>query len=471
MAEQEYTDSKLSSEECFNLLLELLDTTTPYKNESRIRDLLPADKWIDKCGNVWIRRPKPDGTESDTLFCCHMDTVGYSPEKTEPFYHNGFIYAMSNKSSCLGGDDRCGILCLLAMIHANIPGMYLFHVGEEKGTIGADFVSKHYKLDDYKRAIEFDRRGTTSIITVMMGSRRTCSETFAKALAKQLNDAGTRLEYKPDDTGLYTDVSEYSDEIAECTNISVGYNHEHSNDEKINADWLITQLIPALYKIDWESLPTERDPKADNTIHHGNWNSNSRWNRNNAGNNSNSGVICRTSSSSSSSSNKGSSTKKADDHAEFGDDYLNNYNSEHGLNSENEEITSIDGLSVFDEGDLFESCNFCGDRDDTIAEFFFEGRFWDLCSTCKEFLHLENAIEKRADEKVINNMSDFDKNEPYTDIQDADLIEDEEEKEIAKLATGGTSSETSDTNKSSTYSPIGFNEDSSENSSSGGFIG
>ena len=463
MAERELTDNRFSSEECFNLLLELLDTTTPYKHEQRIRDLLPEGIWVDKCGNAWYRVAKPDGADSETLFCCHMDTVGINPEKTDPFYHNGFIYAMSNKSSCLGGDDRCGVLCLLSMISAGIPGTYLFHVGEEKGTIGASFIAKEYKMDNFKRAIEFDRRGTTSIITVMMGSNRTCSETFAKALAKQLNDAGTKLEYKPDDTGLYTDVVEYSDEIAECTNISVGYNSEHSNNEKINSDWLITQLIPALYTVDWENLPVERDPTADNTIKR-EW-ENSRWN-----NKRGSGIThygsSNSSSFSSSSGNSSKSSKKADAKDEFGaDDYMKNYDAEHGFDDD-AEITAIDGLTVFDEGDFFESCNFCGARDDGNKEYFFEGRFWDLCHNCKDFLGIDDALAKKDDDDKEEEEEEIKPENDVKVIPDIMASDKEEEKQI----TGGISSGLEDTQTSSTYSPVGFSEDN-ESDSSGGFLG
>ena len=439
MSENELVDTKLSEEDLFNLLLDLLDTTTPYKHEQRIRDLLPSGMWIDKCGNAWGKVLLPNGEESKTLFCCHMDTVGFNPEKTDPFYHNGFIYAMSNKSSCLGGDDRCGVLCLMAMMYANVPGTYLFHVGEEKGTIGAEFVSKAYKMDDFKRAIEFDRRGTTSIITVMMGHTRTCSETFANALAKQLNEAGTELEYKPDDTGLYTDVVEYSEDISECTNISVGYQHEHSNNEKINADWLIRKLIPALYTIDWESLPAERDPKADNSTlkkeTHSRWiggNSHSfksndigTYNQNNY-------------------SSKGKSSSKKTSSLEAGSEYISNYNSEHGFDDDTgNDITSLDGLTVFDEKDFFDSCNFCGERGDTIAEYFFEGKFWELCVSCKEFLQLEDSLQIQQIEK-----------------KEVEEIEVEVEK---KEVSSSTASVNSDPIVTSSYSPIGFNDDGSHN--------
>ncbi len=457
MAENEITDDRMSEDELFNLLLELLETTTPYKHEQRIRDLLPTGMWIDKCGNAWGKILRPNGQESETLFCCHMDTVGFAPEKTDPFYHKGFIYAMSNKSSCLGGDDRCGVLCLIALMAAKVPGTYLFHVGEEKGTIGAEFASKAFKMDNFKRAIEFDRRGTTSIITVMMGSTRVCSEAFSKALASQLNGAGNGLEYKSDDTGLYTDVMEYSEDISECTNLSVGYQSEHSNNEKINADWLIRQFIPSLYDIKWEELPAERNPKGDNSTLKQNYNHHSgKWNKGN-----NHVVTYNPNTVVGSAANKGnSSSKKADSSAEIGADYIGNYNAEHGFGDDDDDITSIDGLTVFDEKDFFDSCNFCGERGDNIVECFFEGKFWDLCSSCKEFLQLEDSLQKRDDEKEVS----------------------EDELEIASLKKGAKSEKeesiTGNNNDESTvtsnYYPIGYIDNGSpsdnDNNGGGGFM-
>jgi hypothetical protein len=67
--------------------------------------------------------------------------------------------------------------------------------------------------------------------------------------------------YAPDDTGVYTDTAEFTDIIAECTNVSCGYYFEHSDKEEL--DMLhFEQLGAAVVLVDWDGLPTERDPKA-----------------------------------------------------------------------------------------------------------------------------------------------------------------------------------------------------------------
>ena len=366
----------LSSEQLFDIMMELLNKTTPYKHEKLITHLLP-DCFVDPCGNYWYQV----GENSTSLFCCHLDTVGSNPEFTEPFYRDGFIYSLAfNPSpSCLGGDDRCGILCLLAMINANVPGTYLFHVGEEKGTIGADYIAKQYDLSQFKRAIEFDRRGTTSVITCMMGFAKVCSDEFSNELCKQLG-----LGFKADDTGLFTDVFSYNELIPEITNLSVGYYHEHSCNEKINIDWLIDEFIPALYGVDWDNLPVVRDPAADNAV-----NSMSSWDTylsrgsNSHTHNENSRGINR---------NYGYTWDKNDlnkDSFELDDDGNLKYN-------DSDSIANDESLSVFDEKEFFGACNFCGDSNtDDIDEIFFEGKSWILCKDCKEYLLLDDELLKR----------------------------------------------------------------------------
>jgi hypothetical protein len=143
------------------------------------------------------------------------------------------------------------------MIEKNVPGLYCFFIGEEVGCIGSGFASTNPEFKKYKRMISFDRRGTTSVIT-FQSSKRCCSETFAKSLSKDLNNYG--LKMSPDDTGVYTDSAEFTDVIPECTNISVGYYKEHTHDEHQDIKHLTT-LCNAVVRVDWESLPTERDNK------------------------------------------------------------------------------------------------------------------------------------------------------------------------------------------------------------------
>lgn len=245
---------------------------------------------IDKIGNlwVWVGNKLEDGSlrNSKTIFSCHLDTVqrdffkkdknklprtyliseqNPSPDKS------GFIWAMYKekdkgelKSCVLGGDDKCGIYIMYHMIKAKIPGLYLFHVGEEVGCEGSGFIAKQNKniLEKYNRAIAFDRKGYQDVIAYQKGERCSSKE-FSEALAKQLNTQlmTPNCQFNSDVYGVYTDTASYMEIIPECTNISVGYFGAHSTSECVDAYWLRRMLTPAILKIDWENLPTKRDPK------------------------------------------------------------------------------------------------------------------------------------------------------------------------------------------------------------------
>jgi hypothetical protein len=65
----------------------------------------------------------------------------------------------------------------------------------------------------------------------------------------------------PDDSGVYTDTAEWTDIIAECTNVSCGYFNEHSKDEWLDLNHF-NDLVNAVVQLDWDALPVARDPRA-----------------------------------------------------------------------------------------------------------------------------------------------------------------------------------------------------------------
>jgi len=58
---------------------------------------------------------------------------------------------------------------------------------------------------------------------------------------------------------VYTDTAEFTDIIPECTNISVGYYSEHTQNENLDIHHY-TALAERVVQIDWDTLPTDRDP-------------------------------------------------------------------------------------------------------------------------------------------------------------------------------------------------------------------
>ena len=92
---------------------------------------------------------------------------------------------------------------------------------------------------------------------------RCCSDAFADALSDKLSNDW--LMYSPDNGGVYTDTAEFVDIIPECTNISAGYMHEHTTKESLNIQHLF-DLMEQVVLIDWDALPTDRDPSVKETL-------------------------------------------------------------------------------------------------------------------------------------------------------------------------------------------------------------
>ncbi len=204
---------------------------------------------------------------STTLFSCHVDTVDNKmtlPETRKKLtYDPSFgTIALDSQSAgnCLGADDSAGIWLLLKMIEAGTPGTYLFHRGEERGGISAKAIAKSATgwLQGFQCAVAFDRKDTGDIVTVQGGSR-CASPKFASRLAGMLDALG--FSYQESLTGSYTDVKEYRKMIAECVNLSCGYDGAHSRNETLDYGHLAA-MAKALPKVEWESLPIDRDPKA-----------------------------------------------------------------------------------------------------------------------------------------------------------------------------------------------------------------
>ncbi len=245
----------------------------------------------DKFGNRYLKIG-----DSATMISCHTDTVhtdaGYqipvfdtrlgivalgTPDKAkEPVpmskramkrsrrYGDRFAQKAIAKPSvksyrnCLGSDDCAGIWLALNMIAANVPAFYVFHREEECGGNGSDWVSRFNPsfVDGIERCIALDRRGQTDIIThQMMG--RCCSDNFAWELADML-DMGNSMKHSPCPYGSFTDSANYTELIPECTNVSVGYQFEHTARESQDTEYL-QLLADRLCSIDFEKLPTERE--------------------------------------------------------------------------------------------------------------------------------------------------------------------------------------------------------------------
>ena len=225
--------------------------------EDRYINTIP-NTWKDAAGNTHLDL-RVDKTNR-TLFVAHTDTVHKNDGRQQPVVnaHMMTCNLTDTQATCLGADDGAGVMVLLHLIKNNVPAYYIFTRGEERGGIGAAFLVKTYPhlLAQFGRAIAFDRRGTSSVIS-HQGWGRCCSDAFAETLSDKLST--DTLMYAPDSGGVYTDTAEFVDIIPECTNVSVGYLHEHTTKESLDLQHLF-DLMEQAVRIDWDALPCERDP-------------------------------------------------------------------------------------------------------------------------------------------------------------------------------------------------------------------
>jgi hypothetical protein len=212
---------------------------------------------MDSAGNLFVRV----GNSGRSLFIAHTDTAHESAGAQAICATSGGLLA--SDADCLGADDGAGLYVLIRMIEAGVPGTYMFARGEERGGLGSAYAANAHDWGGYARCVSFDRRGQHDVITHQLNGR-CASGAFALALSAALNARG--LDYRPCDGGLFTDSAMFTGVIGECTNLSVGYEHEHSASETLDYKFL-ERLVAASIAIYWDSLPSVR--KAGQARHDG----------------------------------------------------------------------------------------------------------------------------------------------------------------------------------------------------------
>ena len=243
----------------------------PHELEVMLRYRRPAygkterafsERWIEPTGAYqdyfgnWLFHV---GSNPDVLWSSHTDTV-HRTEGIQRVIRTGDILSLGDKSkrtsNCLGADCGAGVWLMLEMIRAEVPGLYVFHAGEEIGGKGSSAIVKNSPglLDGIKYAIAFDRHGTNSIVTHQIGGR-CCSDEFGQSLAKMLG-----MGHCLDQDGVFTDTALYTDLIPECTNISVGYRGHHTVNETVDLHYLQQLRDALLSRFDASQLEVHRDP-------------------------------------------------------------------------------------------------------------------------------------------------------------------------------------------------------------------
>lgn len=234
----------------------------------------PIANYTDGYGNLYAMIGQPN-----VIYSSHTDTVHREADPTTQtvYIDEGETRLFKGDDKmCLGADCGTGVWIMLQMIKAKVPGLYIFHRAEEIGGRGSSWIidnpqastdSDHeHWVQQYTQCIAFDRYGTKSIIT-HQGMERTCSDDYAGALGELLG-----MGHKPDDGGSFTDSKNYCRLVPECTNLSVGYKHQHSNKEYQDLDYLLAvtdRLCTIGHEID--KLTPTRDPSKVETLDYDDW--------------------------------------------------------------------------------------------------------------------------------------------------------------------------------------------------------
>lgn len=240
----------ISKKDFTQLFLDLTTSTYPYGYEKYLEKFLPKGYHKDSAGNYYI-----EIGNSETLFECHLDTVGYQPQNVTHVIEGDII--KTDGSTILGGDNKAGMVILLSMIQERKPGGYYFFIGEEKMGLGCKniFTANPDYFRKYERCIAFDRREYGSVVNVQFG-RPCCSPEFEEAVVKKLTGNGIPWD-ETGSRGMGTDNAILMDVIPEVTNISSGVFYEHSSREYVDIAYTY-KLFQAVMKINWEDLPTVR---------------------------------------------------------------------------------------------------------------------------------------------------------------------------------------------------------------------
>lgn len=264
--------------------LALTKFTYPHGKEHQLLHQLPEGYQEDGLGNYYIQI----GETPSTMFTCHLDTVDKTQTRVKHVFDGNII--RTDGKSILGADDKAGMTVILYMIQKQVTGLYYFFIGEEVGCIGSKKLADTWTKTEFskyiKKVVSFDRRGTDSIITYQMFGR-CCSDEFAQELANRMNATGNKMKMELDDTGILTDSAKFVKLVPECTNISVGYQNEHTGKESQDIEFL-RRLCNTVVKVDWETLPVKRDALEEDDYggfgyesmskyNYGNYEENSEW--------------------------------------------------------------------------------------------------------------------------------------------------------------------------------------------------
>lgn len=160
--------------------------------------------------------------DSPYMLVAHLDTV-HRELSSIICYSENCDYMMSPQG--IGGDDRCGVFIILALLNKLPFKPYvLFTMAEEKGGLGAkafiDYACEHIDIPDLKYIVEYDRKGNNDCVFYQCDN---------KDFTKFVESFGFKEAY-----GSFSDISVIAPEFgAAAVNISSGYFNPHTQYEYV----------------------------------------------------------------------------------------------------------------------------------------------------------------------------------------------------------------------------------------------
>lgn len=183
------------------------------------------------------------GQNTDVLMVAHIDTVHPKAPKPEEIFHDQQKNTMWSPVG-IGGDDRCGVFTVLALLDRGYRPSVFFGWNEEIGCVGSAYFSTYledlvptqiadYILNDIPFAIQIDRRGFGESVYYDLDSQD---------FENYINSFGFETKI-----GSYSDISEICPEFGFAgVNLSAGYINEHHLNETI----YVSEMFNTINKVD-----------------------------------------------------------------------------------------------------------------------------------------------------------------------------------------------------------------------------
>jgi len=172
------------------------------------------------------------------VLVAHADTFfdeyyGWEPQNHIVDIEDDFFVGRTEEGEriALGADDRAG--CAIIWALKDYGHSILITDGEEYEMSGSNWLMEENTdiakiINQHQFMIQFDRRNSQDFKCYTVGNKK------FRAFIKN------KTKYREPDRTSYTDISTLCDKIC-GVNFSVGYYHEHTNNEKINyIEWANT---------------------------------------------------------------------------------------------------------------------------------------------------------------------------------------------------------------------------------------